>query len=113
MATLGPLTRRSVDLFQASNLARYPVAEAWLYGSRATGTARTDSDVDLASVIEGEPTGPTSSIAAEMGNDTWDVLSSTGLYVSPLPITAAQWRDPAQQSNPYLLASIRREGIAL
>lgn len=112
MEKLDPLTRRSVDLFLAGVRARYPIVEAWLYGSRARGTAREDSDVDLALVIDGEMR-LASSVAADMGNETSDVLGETGLYVSPLPIRLAHWRDPAQHSNPFLLANIRREGISL
>ena len=107
-----PLTRKSIDLFLAGVRTRYPVVEAWLYGSRARGTAREDSDVDLALVIDGE-IASTSSVAADMGNESYDVLDATGLYVSPLPIRLAHWRDPSRHSNPFLLANIRREGIAL
>lgn len=53
-----------------------------------------------------------SSVAAEMGQQTSDVLSETSHYVSPLPITLAHWRDPARHSNPFLLANIRRGGVA-
>lgn len=86
--------------------------EAWLYGSRARRTAREDSDVDLALVIDGEMR-LASSVAADMGHESIDVLDATGLYVSPLPIRLAHWRDPFQHSSPFLLANIRREGIAL
>jgi predicted nucleotidyltransferase len=113
MSEIDPLTRRSIDLFLARVRTRYPVAEAWLYGSRATGAARPDSDVDLALVIEGQATQSSSSLGADMGGDTFDVLAETGRFVSPLPIWAAQWRDPASHSNPYLLANIRREGITV
>lgn len=112
VADLDPLTRRSVDLFLASVRQRYPVAEAWLYGSRARGDAREDSDVDLALVIDGEMQSG-SSVAADMGNESYDVLNATGQYVSPLPIRLAHWRDPTLHSNPFLLANIRREGLAL
>lgn len=113
MATLDPLTRQSIDLFLERVRSRYPIAEAWLYGSRARGDARDDSDVDLALVIEGEMTRPASSIGAEMGGDTIEVLNVTGRYVSPLPIALVHWRSPTTHSNPFLLANIRREGIAI
>lgn len=112
MSRLDPLTRKSIDLFLAGVRTRYPVVEAWLYGSRARGTAREDSDVDLALVIDGEMR-LASSVAADMGHETSDVLTATGQYVSPLPIRLVDWRDPARHSNPFLLANIRREGIAL
>jgi antitoxin ChpS len=109
---IDPLTRRSIALFLASARRRYPIVEAWLYGSRARGDAREDSDVDLALVIDGEM-GLASSVAADLGSETYDVLNETGQYVSPLPIRLTHWRDPAQHSNPFLLANIRREGVAL
>jgi len=109
---LDPLTRRSLDLFLASVRQRYTIVEAWLYGSRARGDAREDSDVDLALVVDGDMR-LASSVAADMGHESYDVLTETGQYVSPLPIRLEHWRDPARYSNPFLLANIRREGIAL
>lgn len=34
---------------------RYPIKRVFLYGSFARGTARTDSDIDVAVVLENEP----------------------------------------------------------
>lgn len=112
MTNLDPLTRKSIELFLAGVRQRYPVVEAWLYGSRARGTAREDSDVDLLLVIDGKMR-LASSVAADMGHETADVLGETGQYVSPLPIRLAHWRDPAQHANPFLLANIRREGMRM
>ena len=112
MVTLDPLTRRSIELFLERVRPRYAIVEAYLYGSRARGDAREDSDVDLALVIEGEMRAA-SSVAGEMSDATIDVLDATGQYVSPLPIKLDMWRDPASYSNPFLLANIRREGVAL
>ena len=113
MVTIDPLTSRSIALFLAHVRTRYPIVEAWLYGSRATGAAHEESDVDLALVLGGTDARPASSIAAEMGEATFDVLGQTGQYVSPLPIRLDMWRNPAKHSNPFLLANIRRNGIAL
>lgn len=106
---LDEATRRSIDSFLARIAGRYDVAEAWLYGSRARGDARPDSDLDLAVVID-RPDRTRSSVAAEMGGDGFDVLTETGVFVSALPIWSEEWRDPALHSNPYLLAIIRCEG---
>ena len=37
--------------------ARHPITEVWLYGSRARGTHRSDSDVDLAVMTKGQGLG--------------------------------------------------------
>lgn len=110
MATLDPLTRRSVDLFLERVRSRYRIVEALLYGSRARGDERDDSDVDLALVIAGEIRSA-SSLGADMGGDTFDVLMETGRYVSPFPIDIDQWRNPSSHSNPFLLANIKRDGV--
>lgn len=112
MTTPDPLTLHSIDLFLSRVRSRYAIAEAYLYGSRATGTAREDSDVDLALVLGGEGRAG-SAVAAEMGGDTFDVMAATGRYVVPMPIAIAHWQNPELHPNPYLLASIRRDGIAL
>jgi len=112
VAQIDSLTRRSIDLFLAGVRQRYAIAEVWLYGSRARGDAREDSDVDLALVIDGDlPLA--SSVAADMGGETYDVMVETGRYVLPLPIPRRLWDEPTRHSNPYLLANVRRDGIAL
>lgn len=112
MSPLDPLTRRSIDLFLAGVRGRYSIVEAWLYGSRARGDAREDSDVDLALVIDGEVRSA-SSVAADMGDETYDVMIETGRYVLPLPIARVSWEHPETHSNPYLLANVRRDGVAV
>lgn len=92
--------------------ARYPVVEAWLYGSHARGGAGSDSDVDVAVVMRAD--------AEQAGRARWtlageafDILLDTGRLVSPFTVTDEHWRNPEGFSNPFLLSDIRRDGIAL
>lgn len=112
MVELDPLTRRSVELFLARVRPRHAIVEAWLYGSRARGDAQEDSDVDVALVMESDGRSRRD-VLDELSDATIDVLNETGQYVSPLPIAVDVWRQPATHSNPFLLANIRREGIAV
>jgi uncharacterized protein len=109
---IDPATRRSVDLFIERIAGDYPIAEVWLYGSRARGDARADSDADVAVILKG-PKGRSITVATEMAGAEFDVLLETGILVSTLPVWMEDWQDPSGHSNPYLIANIKREGIQL
>jgi predicted nucleotidyltransferase len=92
--------------------ARYALREAKLFGSRARGVHRPDSDVDVAVVLRG-PRGPFLSTKLDMVDIAFDVLLETGIYIQPMPIWEEQWEHPETHSNPRLLENIERDGIAL
>jgi predicted nucleotidyltransferase len=110
--TIDTATRLSVTLFLARIADEYPVASAFLYGSRARGDAGPESDTDLAVILNG-PKGRTSAVAANMAGSAYDVMLETGLLVSPLPIWSDDWLDPSHHANPWLISNIKRDGIAL
>lgn len=107
-----PQTESAVQLFLAAIAPRYAIAGAILYGSRARGTHRPDSDADLAVLISGEhdPRMPT---ALAMADVAYDVLLEIGVNISPLPVWLDEWEHPDRFSNPQLLASIAREGVSV
>lgn len=70
---------------------RYETAGAIVYGSRARGTHRPDSNADVA----------------------FDVLLESGILISPLSIWLDEWEHPETSPNPALLYNIEREGIRL
>ncbi len=109
---IDPATRKSVEMFLALIAGEYPVKGALLYGSRARGDAGPDSDADVAVLLDG-PKGRSTAVAAAMGGVAFDVLLETGIDVSPLPIWSDDWQDPSRHSNPFLIANIKREGIAV
>ena len=84
-------TARAARLFVTSVSGSFPVRGAVLFGSRARGDFRADSDADIA----------------------YDVLLETGIHIEPLPLWQEDWDHPETFSNPALIEGIRREGIPL
>lgn len=91
---------------------RYDMAGAILYGSRARGTHRPDSDADVAVLLKGEHLRTLTTTLA-MADVAYDVLLDTGINISPLPVWLDEWEHPENSSNPALLRNIAREGIRL
>jgi predicted nucleotidyltransferase len=92
--------------------ARYSVRSAVLFGSRARGTHRSDSDVDIAIVLQGQR-GKLIETSIEMADIAFELLLETKVYIQPLPIWEDEWNHPETHSNPQLVENIRREGLPL
>ena len=105
-------TEEAVRRFLALLGDRYNMAGAIVYGSRARGKHRADSDADVAVLLSGEhqrflPT------KLAMSDVAFDVLLETGINISPLPVWLDEWENPETYSNPALLNNIAREGVRL
>lgn len=83
---------------------------AIVFGSRARGDNRLDSDADLALVLE---RGNELPILEQLAGLAFDVLMDTGILVQPVPISAQDWRHPEQTLRPGFLRNVAREGIAV
>ncbi len=111
MKFLDPDTEGAVRDF----LARIPVdirlERAILFGSRARGEHRPDSDADVALVLH------------ERGNDgqtlmmlaglAWYVFLDTGIMIQPVPIAIEDWLHPDDFLRPSFLRTVEREGIVM
>lgn len=100
--------RRFVDLISS----RYDIVDTIVFGSRARGTYRPDSDADVAVLLAGEHRRFLST-KLEMADFAYDVMLETGIRISPLPIWLDEWERPADYSNPELLENIARDGVRL
>ena len=85
-----------------------------LYGSRARGDAREDSDVDIAVVFPGEPPDayPTNLLFA-LSDIAYDVFLESGgnAYLSPRPIFEAQLTNPSGQARPAFYRNVVADGL--
>lgn len=105
-------TEEAIRRFLALISSRYDMAGAILYGSRARGTHRVDSDADVAVLLNGEHQRVLPTTLA-MADAAYDVLLETGINISPLPVWLDEWEHPELYSNPALLQNIAREGVRL
>ncbi|OIQ70837.1 nucleotidyltransferase domain protein [mine drainage metagenome] len=109
---IDPGTEEAVRRFLGRIAGSYDMAGAILYGSRARGTHRPDSDADVAVLLRGEHQRllPTTLAMADIA---YDVLLETGVNITPLPVWMDEWESPETYSNPPLLRNIAREGVRL
>jgi uncharacterized protein len=107
-----PATEHASRLFLQGLDARYDLAGAILYGSRARNDHQADSDADLAILLRG-PKQRFLPVKLTMADVAFDVMLETGVNISPLPIWLEEWDTPQDYANPELLQNIRAEGIAL
>jgi predicted nucleotidyltransferase len=91
---------------------RYQVEQAILFGSRARGDHRPDSDLDLAVVLRGAR-GDFIDAKLDMAGIAFDVLLETGVLVQALPLWEDDLQHPEHFANPALIRAIAAEGIRL
>jgi antitoxin ChpS len=82
-----------------------------LFGSRARGDNRPDSDADVAVVLRGQLDDRWATKRAII-RDTYPILLETGLYIQPWPIEERALEDPQSATNPELINNIIQDGVA-
>jgi uncharacterized protein len=111
-AHLDHATETATRAFLAEVSRQCDVAGAVVFGSRARGDARPDSDADVVVLLRGTP-GRRIAELMKMSDVAFDVLLETGIRVQPLPLWESEWEHPETFSNPALIENIRREGVRL
>jgi DNA invertase Pin-like site-specific DNA recombinase len=110
--TLDADTERAARVFMQRLDGKYPLIEGLVFGSRARGTHKSDSDADIAVVLKGLR-GNRYKVAGDMAGIAFDVMMETGVLVDPLPLWEEELERPEEFSNPALIANIKREGLRL
>ena len=105
-------TERAARAFLKRLEGKYPVIEGILYGSRARGDHKPDSDADIAVILRGER-GDRSKVAGDLAGIEFHVLMETGVMVQGLPLWEDELARPETFTNPALIETILREGVHL
>jgi predicted nucleotidyltransferase len=115
----GILQHRGVEAERAAaqvflrHLGRaYDVDRLILFGSRARGEHRPDSDLDLAVVLKGQR-GDFIDTKLDMAGIAFDVMMETGLLVQAFPLWADDLEHPERFINPAVIRNIAQDGIRL
>lgn len=105
-------TQRAATAFVARLNVRHNLVGAFLFGSRARGDARSNSDTDIAVLLHGQ-TGRRLEETLCLADIAFEVMLETGVLIEAIPFWEDEWEHPETFSNPALIANIRRDGIRL
>jgi antitoxin ChpS len=83
-----------------------------LYGSRARGDYRAESDANVAVLLRGEPREFVDTKLA-LADLAYEVLLLSGIRIRPFSIWETEWHDPERFLNPDVLKDIAREGVII
>ncbi|HEX8755359.1 MAG TPA: nucleotidyltransferase domain-containing protein [Steroidobacteraceae bacterium] len=110
MRRLDPQTEKAVRAFLAKVPPELNLEKAIVFGSRARGDNRPDSDADLALVFARGNEWPIVGLLAGLA---FDVLMETGVLVQPVPISTVDWMHPERFPRPGFLRNVAKDGIAV
>jgi uncharacterized protein len=105
-------TERAARTFLRRLDGKYAVVDALLFGSRARGDHKPDSDADIAIVLKGER-GDRYEVVRDLGGIEFDVMLETGIFIQAVPFWEDEFQEPTRFNNPALIANIKREGVRL
>ena len=110
--TLNADTERAARAFIAKVASGHDLAGAILFGSRARGDHRPESDADIAVLLRG-CRGNFLDTKLALADIAYDVLLETGVLIQPLPIWEDEWEHPERYAYAALLRNIDRDGVRL
>jgi predicted nucleotidyltransferase len=108
--TSGPAAgdSRPVAAFSAKLRGSYDVSQMIMFGSRAGGGDRPDSDLNLAVVFNGKH-GDCIDTKLDMAGLAFDLLMETGVLVQAFPMWEDDLAHPEHFSNLVLIRTIARK----
>jgi uncharacterized protein len=106
-----PNTEGAVRAFLNRLPPHLHIERAILYGSRARGQHRRDSDADVAVILpEGANDWRT---LWTLSGLAFDIFIETGIMIQPVPISSEDWANPSGFARPSFIRNVAREGIPL
>lgn len=110
---IDPVTRDALASFKKLLAARYGehLKSLYLFGSRARGEHRPDSDADVAVFLD-QVTDPIGE-QFDLIDEGYDILLDTGVNIQPWVFDEASLADPEHYPASHLVTTIRREGVRL
>jgi hypothetical protein len=106
--------RKALDDYVAAVHKHYGkrLIDILIFGSRARGDARPDSDADIAVILEDGDW--------RFWEEKWllaglayDVLLDHGLFIQPWPIPRSGWESPATHPKRRFIEAIQKDGLRL
>ena len=88
-----------------------PVSRVLIYGSCARGDSHTESDVDVAVVLEGGRGDLKRNLSQEVRRGTKDAIRSHGFLVSPVVLWEEDLTEARESGTPGFLDNILREAV--
>ncbi|RLD53566.1 MAG: nucleotidyltransferase domain-containing protein [Bacteroidetes bacterium] len=99
------ILNRIKDIVNQTN----PNTEVFLYGSRARGTAKADSDWDVLILLNSDKL--TFDLEKSFIDNLYEIIIETGEVISPLVFTKNEWNGKYRITP--LFENIQKEGIRL
>ena len=83
-----------------------------LFGSRARGDNRPDSDADVAIVLQNGDW-RFGSEKLKLADLTYETMMEYGVRLQPWPVSRSDWGHPVEHHNTKLIQSMKRDGRTL
>jgi predicted nucleotidyltransferase len=84
------------------------LAKLVLFGSRARGEGRSDSDLDIAVVLR--DLADKRADRNRLADLAYDAIVETSMDIQAVPVSLDEWDHPDHHSNPALIRAIKRDG---
>lgn len=114
--TVDQPTRSALEAFHAVLASRYgPRLKAvYLFGSRARGDYRPDSDADVAIFVDssGQTRAELLRDQVNLSGEAYDIWLETGIRIQPWVFSTEALLHPDRDHNTHLLRRILNEGVA-